>query len=284
MRISLIAAAAAATLSAPVLAAEDGGYVGVEGGAMFAQHNKYDVVLNGDTRFDNGLRVKHKTGYDIDLIGGYKRGLLRIEGEGSYKRASLKDVRVDPALATAVSGINGGPVTGKDFRLNGHFSITSLMVNALIDKNFGGSRFGAYAGGGVGSAWGKLGGENDNALAVQGIVGVRASLTDHLDAGVKYRYFHTGNMSFDRDVTINHMGFATHTTGNYNSSSVLASLVYNFGSPEPRVAEAAVVTVADVPPPPPATQTCPDGSVIAANAACAVPPPPPPSATRGERG
>jgi OOP family OmpA-OmpF porin len=284
MRIYLIAAAAAATLSAPALAGADGGYVGIEGGAMFAQHNKYDVTLDGDTRFDNGLRVKHKTGYDIDLIAGYKRGLLRLEGEGSYKRASLKDVQVDPALVTAVSGIDGGPVTGKDFKLDGHFSITSIMVNALADTNFGSSRFGGYVGGGVGSAWGNLSGENDNALAVQGIVGLRASLTDHLDAGLKYRYFHTGNMSFDRDVTINHMGFSTHTTGNYNSSSVLASLVYNFASPEPRVAEAAVVTVADVPPPPP-TQTCPDGSVVDANAACAAPPPPPPPATQsGERG
>ena len=287
MRIYLFAAAAAATLAAPALAAENGVYIGVEGGALFPQKHKMDVTLNGGTQFDNGYRVKDKTGYDVDFIAGYKLGLLRLEAEGSYKRSTLKNVKVSQPLLIEVSTAAGVPVTSDKFNLDGHVGITSLMVNALADTNFGSSRFGGYIGGGVGSAWADFSGDSDNALAVQGIVGLRASVTDHIDAGVKYRYFHTGKLSFDNDFAVNGKSFSSRATDNFNSSSVLASLVYNFGSPAPRVVEedTTIVAVPEAPPPPPATQTCPDGSVIAATAACAVPPPPPPPPVQsGERG
>jgi len=287
MRIYLFAAVAAATTAAPALAAENGAYVGVEGGAMFTQQHKMDVTLNNGTQFNNGYRIKDKTGLDVDFIAGYKLGLLRLEAEGGYKRSTLKNLRVSQPLLTAVSTAAGVPVTADKFNLDGHVGITSLMVNALADSNFGHSRFGGYVGGGVGSAWANFSGENDNALAVQGIAGVRAAVTDHIDAGVKYRYFHTGKLTVDNDFAVNGTSFTTRATDNFNSHSVLASLTYNFGSPAPRVAEVetTVVAVPDVAPPQLASQTCPDGSVIAATAACAAPPPPPPAATQsGERG
>ena len=287
MRIYLFAAVAAATTAAPALAAENGAYVGVEGGAMFTQQHKMDVTLNNGTQFNNGYRIKDKTGLDVDFIAGYKLGLLRLEAEGGYKRSTLKNLRVSQPLLTAVSTAAGVPVTADKFNLDGHVGITSLMVNALADSNFGHSRFGGYVGGGVGSAWANFSGENDNALAVQGIAGVRAAVTDHIDAGVKYRYFHTGKLTVDNDFAVNGTSFTTRATDNFNSHSVLASLTYNFGSPAPRVAEVetTVVAVPDAAPPQVASQTCPDGSVIAAAAACAAPPPPPPAATQsGERG
>jgi opacity protein-like surface antigen len=286
MRIYPIAAAVAATLTAPALAAENGPYVGVEGGALFPQKHEMDVTLNNTTEFDNGYRVKDKTGYDVDIIAGYKLGLLRLEGEAGYKRASLKDVKVSNPLLTAVTTAAGVPVTSDKFGLDGHFSMTSLMFNALADTNFGGSRFGGYVGGGVGSAWANLSGENDTALAVQGIVGLRASLTDHIDAGVKYRYFHTGKISVDNDFAVNGTQFASRASDNFNSSSILASLVYNFASPSPRVVEqvTSVVSAPDAPPPAPAMQTCPDGSLIDAAATCPAPPPPAAPPQAGERG
>ena len=287
MRIYLFAAVAAATTAAPALAAENGAYVGVEGGALFTQQHKMDVTLDNGTQFNNGYRIKDKTGLDVDFIAGYKLGLLRLEAEGGYKRSTLKNLRVSQPLLTAVSTAAGVPVTADKFNLDGHVGITSLMVNALADSNFGHSRFGGYVGGGVGSAWANFSGENDNALAVQGIAGVRAAITDHIDAGVKYRYFHTGKLTVDNDFAVNGTSFTTRATDNFNSHSVLASLTYNFGSPAPRVAEVetTVVAVPDVAPPQLASQTCPDGSVIAATAACAAPPPPPPAATQsGERG
>jgi len=289
MRNYLIAASAAATLTVPALAAQNGPYVGVEGGAMFTQEHKMDVTVNSSTPFDNGFKVKDKTGYDVDFIAGYKLGLLRLEAEGGYKRSTLKNVKVSQPLLDAVSTAAGAPATADKFNLDGHVGITSLMVNALADTNFGHSRFGGYIGGGVGSAWADFSGESDNVLAVQGIAGVRAALTDHIDAGVKYRYFHTGKLTFDDDFAVNGVPFSSRASDNFNSHSVLASLTYNFGSPEPRVVEqdTTVVAVPEAPPPPApvATQVCPDGSVIAASGACAVPPPPPPPATQsGERG
>ena len=256
---------------------------------MFTQQHKMDVTLNSTTDFNNGYNVKDKTGYDVDFIAGYKLGLLRLEAEGGYKRSTLKNVRVSQPLLTAVGTAAGVPVTADKFNLDGHVGITSLMVNALADTSFGHSRFGGYIGGGVGSAWADFSGASDNALAVQGIAGVRASLTDHIDAGVKYRYFHTGKLTFDNDFAVDGTSFTSRATDNFNSHSVLASLTYNFGSPAPRVAEeaTAVVAVPEAPISQPTTQTCPDGSVIAATAACVAPPPPPPPPSpnrSGERG
>jgi len=288
MRINLIAAAAAATLTAPALAAENGPYVGVEGGAMFTQQHKMDVTLNNTTQFDNGYKVKDKTGYDVDFIAGYKLGLLRLEAEGGYKRSTLKNAKVSQPLLTEVSTAAGVPATADKFNLDGHVGITSLMVNALADTNFGHSRFGGYIGGGVGSAWADFSGGSDNALAVQGIAGVRASLTDHIDAGVKYRYFHTGKLTFDNDFAVNGVSFSSRATDNFNSHSVLASLVYNFASASPR---AVAEDTSYAPPPAPSmpvepTQTCADGTVVSASATCVAlpPPPPPPPTASGERG
>jgi len=286
----LIAVSVAATLTAPALAAESGAYVGVEGGAMFPQKSKLDVTLNNKTDFDNGYKVKGKTGYDADIIAGYKFGLLRLEGELGYKRSKLKNVEVSQPLLTAVGTAAGIPVTSDKFNLDGHVSIASMMVNALADTNFGGGKFGAYAGGGVGEAWANYGGTNDNTLAAQGIVGLRYAVSDHVDAGIKYRYFYTGKLSLDSDFVANNVPFSTHSAGRFKSSSVLASLAYNFGSSSPQVVEQtpAMIASPEAPPPPPASQTCPDGSVVAATAVCAPPPPPtpppPPAAQSGERG
>ena len=289
MRICLIAAVAA-TLTTPAFAAENGAYVGIEGGALFPQKSKLDVTLNNKTRFDNGFNVKDKTGYDADIIAGYKFGLLRLEGELGYKRTSLKNVKVSQPLLTAVGTAAGVPVTGDKFNLDGHVSIASLMVNALADTNFGSGRFGGYVGAGVGEAWANAAGSNDNTLAVQGIAGVRYAVSDHIDAGIKYRYFYTGKLSLNSDFVANNVPFSTHAAGHFKSSSVLASLTYNFGSHAPQVAEQTTTIVAAPeapPPPPPASQTCPDGSVVAASAVCAAPPPPPPppaAVQSGERG
>ena len=66
-----------------------------------------------DVTFNNVARVKNKTGYDVDLIGGYDFGMFRLEGELGYKRANLKTVNADSAFLTGIntpSGISGaGP-------------------------------------------------------------------------------------------------------------------------------------------------------------------------------
>jgi opacity protein-like surface antigen len=293
MRIYLLAATAAA-IAAPALAAATGPYVGIEGGVVFPRSTDLDVILNNTTAtppttatFNNGLNVDYKTGWGVDAIAGYKLGLFRLEAEGGYQRASIKDVTGSTALLTAATAGAEAPVTSDDFA-RGKMGVTTLMANALLDTDFGDSKFGGYIGGGAGRAWASFSGDKDNAWAYQGIAGLRYAVSPNVDAGLKYRYLRTGSLQFDDSFTVNGTTYDTTAKGHYASHSVLASLVYNFnarGAPAP-IPAAAPAPPPPPPPEPPATQTCPDGSVILATSACPAPPPPPPPppAARGERG
>jgi OmpA-OmpF porin, OOP family len=290
MRKHFLAAVAAVAIATPAFAA-DGPYVGVEGGVTFPQKNNFDVDLTNPTtttHYADGFQTKYKTGYDVDLLAGYKLGLIRLEAEGGYKRAKVKSFGVSTPLLTDATTAAGAPVTAANFDAGNHIGLWSLMGNALLDSDFGaGSKLGGYIGGGAGRAWASYAGDKDSAWAFQGIAGLRYALSPNIDAGIKYRYFRTGKLNFSDAFTVNNVAFATKAKDNYSSNSVLASLVYNFKS-----REAAAPAPAAPPPPPlppaPATQTCPDGSVIEATATCPAPPPPPPPppapAQRGERG
>jgi hypothetical protein len=122
---------------------------------------------------------------------------------------------------------------------------------------------------------------------MQGIAGLRYAATDNVDVGLKYRYFHTAKLGFNDNFTVNGETFNTTARGNYDSNSLLASLVYNFNSRAAAPPPVPAALPAPPPPPPeaPSTQTCADGSVILATSTCPAPPPPPPPPTeRGERG
>ena len=287
MRIYLLTATAAAVaIAGPAFADPSGPYVGVEGGVTFPQHTDLDVILNNTTTYPNGFRVDHKTGYDTDLIAGYKLGLFKLELEGGYKHAKTKSFSVSTPLLTDVGTAAGVVTTAGELPSGSHVGIKTLMANALIDGDISGG-FGAYAGGGLGRAWVSYAGDHDDAMAYQAIAGVRYALTPNVDVGVKYRYFHTAKLNFDDAFTVNNVPFTTSARGNYNSHSVLASLVYNFNSAAPAPAPMPAAAPVPPPPPPPATQNCPDGSVIPATDMCPSappPPPPPPPAQRGERG
>jgi opacity protein-like surface antigen len=287
MRKLLMAATASIAVASPAFAGAPGPYVGIEGGVTFPQSSDLDVILNNTTTYDNGYRVKYKTGYDVDAIVGYKLGILRLEGEAGYKRAKVKSLGVSTPLITDVGTAAGVAATASDFPVGNHIGVKTLMANALLDGDFG-AGFGGYAGGGAGRAWASMSGDSDSAWAYQGIAGIRYAVSPHVDAGVKYRYFHTNKLAFDDAFSVNGVPFTTTAKGNYDSHSVLASLVYNFNT---REAPAPIPAAAPAPPPPPppeapATQTCPDGSVILATSACPAPPPPPPPppVQRGERG
>ncbi len=289
MRIYLLAAAAAAALASPAFAGAPGPYVGIEGGFTFPHSTDLDVILNNTTQYDRAYHVDYKTGYDFDAVAGYKLGLFKLELEGGYKRAKTKSLGVSSALVSDVGTAAGVIATPANFPLGNHIGIKTLMANALVDGDIVGG-LGAYAGGGAGRAWANYSGDNASAWAYQAIAGVRYAVTPNVDVGLKYRYFHTTNLSFNDAFSVNGVPFTTKSRGNYDSQSVLASLVYNFNSSAPAPAPVPAAAPAPPPPPPPAapaTQTCPDGSVILATSACPAPPPPPPPpapAQRGERG
>ena len=280
-----MAAMATVAFATPAFAGAPGPYVGIEGGVTFPKSSDLDVILNNTTTYNNGYNVKYKDGYDVDAIAGYKIGPVRIEAEGGYKRAKVKSLGVSTPLVTDVGTASATTATAADFSVGNHIGITTLMANALLDGDFGGG-FGGYIGGGAGRAWASMSGDKDSAWAYQGIAGLRYAITPNIDAGLKYRYFRTGNLNFNDGFTVGTTPFTTETSGKYSSHSVLASLVYNFNS----TGEAAPPPPPPPSPPPPpaapATQTCPDGSVILATSVCPAPPPPPPPppANNGERG
>jgi len=298
MRKILLGATVLGALAAPAFAAASGPYVGIEGGVTFPRNTDLDVILNDTSAvppttatFSNGFNVDHKTGWNVDAIAGYKLGILRLEAEGGYQRAPVKNFGVSSALLDAVSTDSDTTATATDFGAGSRFGVKYLTANALLDGDFGGG-FGAYAGGGVGRAWASYSGDKDNAMALLGIAGVRYAVTPNVDLGVKYQYLHTGKLSFNDAFAVDGTNFTTSARGNYNSHNVLASLVYNFNgrSAAPAPIPAAAPAPPPPPPPPPApeTQTCPDGSVILTTSTCPAPPPPPPPAPapveRGERG
>jgi len=89
MRKLAIGIALASTMLATPAVARDGSlYAGIEGGLMLVE----DLNLDYDDDIDQiseAIIVNHKTGYDIDGIVGYDFGMVRVEGELGYKRASV---------------------------------------------------------------------------------------------------------------------------------------------------------------------------------------------------
>ena len=278
MRRYLLATAAAVIIATPAAARDNSGYVGLEGGVMFPRSNHGDALVDFtttqtpatpvlpvplDQTFDNIFSVKYKTGYDVDLIGGYDFGMFRLEGELGYKRSSLKSFRVsDSDIATLNTILNrpsvapdpGAPglpaLSSADLDLNGHVSVLSGMVNALLDVGDD-AGFGAYAGGGFGRARVKLLGDSDNAWAWQVIAGLRYAISPNIDVGLKYRYFQTGKLDFADDSAFALSGnpalidasgtpvtqttnavVATDFSNKFRSHSLLLSLVYNFAAAE----------------------------------------------------
>src|SRR2546421_8463728 len=123
MRTYLLATAAAATvaIAAPAAATTDNsGYVGLEGGVLFPRSQTVFGTINfttpgtpgpvNFTRTDIGS-VKYKTGFDVDVIGGYDFGMFRLEGELGYKHAKTKSVGVNSAFVTALNAGAGTAFT-----------------------------------------------------------------------------------------------------------------------------------------------------------------------------
>lgn len=297
MRKHLMRAAALGLLGSPAFAAADGPYVGIEGGLSIPRSSDLDIILNNvsatpatSTTYPGGADIAYKKGWNVDAIAGYKLGLFRLELEGGYQRSTVKSIDPSSSLLGGIGTASGTTVTSSNLGLGTQMGVKYLTANALIDSDFGGG-FGGYAGGGIGGAWASYSGDDDHAMALTAIAGLRYALSSNVDVGVKYQYLHTGKLNFSDAFAVNGTNFTTAASGNYASHNILASLVYNFSSRAAARPEPAALPAPPPPPPPPApppTQTCPDGSVIDATSACPSPPPPPPPppapAQRGERG
>ena len=264
MRKLIIALALTTTvLASPAVARDGSPYAGLDFGALIVE-DRPPFELTFDDEAPIEFTVDHKRGYDIGAFAGYDLGMVKVEGELAYKRATVKAVTIG-------SG---------DYNLaDGRSTALSAMVNGLLD--FESDRWNGFVGPGVGIARvsERLESEDldaefsdsDVALAWQITAGVRYAVTQNMDVGLKYRFFNAPKLRYDVD--------GGELEDEWRSHSIMASLAYNFYTPPVVVAPPPPVVVEQAPPPP-ATQTCPDGSVILATDVCPPPPPPPP----GERG
>ena len=261
--VTVFGALCAVALASPAYAKDNSGYIGFDAGLLFPSDTDID---NNDGDYEIG--IDHKMGYDLDIIAGYDFGWVRAEGELAWKWVTHKEYDV-AGLTIDESG-------------DGETDIRSAMINILGD--FGNDRWNFYAGGGIGYALVDMnldvGADDeswkDGGLAYQGIAGVRYSVNEMIDVGLKYRYFDTSQLEDDVGNGDDEFDFTSH--------SIMFSMIYNWGGERYVAPPPAPVYVAPPPPPPPATQTCPDGSVILATDMCPPPPPPPPPPPEPERG
>ncbi|WP_294216184.1 OmpA family protein [uncultured Sphingomonas sp.] len=244
-KLAVVLALASTALATPALARDKSWYVGVEGGAMIVEDINYDI---GASR--NAATVDHNYGYDVDGVIGYDFGGFRVETEVGYRSATVdgySSTLTTPAYTSTGALVN--VPAGSYSYAGGRTSALSFMLNGLLD--FGDDDgIQGFVGGGVGVARvkanyqlntrGNFVDDSDTVFAWQGLAGVRAPLTDHIDATLKYRFFNADNVKL---VDVTNRTF----DGRFRSHSILGGITYNFGSPTPP----------PPPPPPPAPEPAP---------------------------
>ncbi|BCA59591.1 flagellar motor protein MotB [Sphingomonas sp. HMP6] len=232
---------------------------------MIVEDIKFDI---GAVR--QGGTVDHNYGYDVDGVIGYDLGRFRLEAEVGYKAATMDSYRT--TVTTPVLNSLGRPAgvnPGTFDYVGGRSSALSFMVNGLVD--FGDDDgIQGFVGGGVGVARVKERAQlntrqnflddSDTVFAYQGLAGVRAPITKHIDASLKYRFFTADNVKL-----VNVAG--TSFNGKFRTHSLLGGLTYNFGEPAapppPPVVEAPPPPpVEPTPPPPPVATPCSPGPFI----------------------
>lgn len=256
-------ALASTTLATPAMARDGAVYIELDGGVMKLQDIEFDI---GAT--NNAVEIESDDyGYDFGGIIGYDFGAFRIEGEAGYRGIANEELTSTVAIPTTGTNL----VTGRvgTFDAGGEATAMSLMANALVDLgNDDGLQF--FAGGGVGYAKVDFDtsinstgpgfiDDDDGGFAWQLLAGLRAPVSDSIDAGIKYRYFRVNNLRFDET-------FGRDVEGDWTSHSLLGTIAFNFGGAEPMPEPVAAPAYTPPPPPPPPPAYTPP------------PPPPPPPA------
>ncbi|WP_425231088.1 OmpA family protein [Sphingomonas sp.] len=258
-KLAIALALASTTLATPALAHDKSWYVGVEGGGAIVENINFDITTAAGARTARAGVVNHDYGWDVGGTIGYDFGGFRVESEVSYRSASVDSYRSSLTTPyTTTSGTTANVPSGIYGYADGRTNALSFMVNGLLDF---GSDDGVqgFVGGGVGVARvkgtygltrrGFFADDSDTVFAYQGLAGIRAPLSDHIDATLKYRFFtadsvrliDTTNRTYD---------------GKFRSHSIMGGVTYNFFTPPP-------------PPPPPVTPPPPPPVDV-------TPPPPPP--------
>lgn len=150
-------------------------------------------------------RVRFDPGVNLGATGGFDFGMLRLEGELSYKHGEITSVV-----------INANSSTPERFRsIDGRIGVMAMMGNMFIDLH-NPSPITPYFGGGIGFAavhqddtfgTSTINGDrlqlyesdDDAVFAYQAGGGLEISLNRILSLDLSYRYFRTSRASFNDD-------------------------------------------------------------------------------------
>jgi outer membrane protein OmpA-like peptidoglycan-associated protein len=249
MRRILLGTAMAVMLPTAAMAATEGFYVGVQGGANFTRDTSVtdDALAAGSRTFFTGAEAKYKTGWAAGAVAGYATAIgIRAELEFAYRSNELESL-------TAVGG------TASRSGVSGSLHSYSVLANVLYDFDTG-TAFTPYIGAGAGVSllknklsYGAVTGspsftssDDDTVFAYQGIVGVAYNVTSNLAITADYRYFGTVGGKFDGTYGAPVSGTYTQQQ-DYGNHTVMVGLRYNFGGPV-SVAAPAVTPPAAVQP------------------------------------
>ena len=256
-KLAVLMALASTALASPVLARDNAWYVGVEGGAMIVEDLDYDVTTAAGVGTSNGISIDHDYGYDVDAIIGYDFGGFRLEAEVGYKSAVVDNLTSSVTVPAFNAAGGVGNAAAGNLDAGGRTSALSFMVNGLLD--FGeDDGIQGFIGGGVGVARVKADSyrlntrgafldDSDTVFAWPGIAGVRAPLTDTIDASLKYRFFNAD------DVKLVDIG-NRQLDSRFRSHSILGGLTFNFGEPAPPPPPPPAPLPPEAPLPPPAPE------------------------------
>ena len=214
--IAIIAVLTALAIPAicPAASARPGAYVS---GFLGINVNPDTDVSSTDfvTNSDFNDRVEFDPNINIGGTAGYDFGIVRLEGELSYKNAGIKSITSQ---------------SGNRFRnVDGNIGALAMMFNGFFDLH-NNSPLTPYLGGGIGFASLHLsdttgidtsggtaqritlyGAADDTVFAYQVGTGVEIALNRQFSLDLGYRYFVTNRATFDSDLAIaTSMKFESH--------------------------------------------------------------------------
>jgi len=218
MKRILVAIAVLTTLAVPDICPAAPAYPGAYVSGFLGINANRDTNAEGtDFFFSENFndRVEFDPGISIGGTAGYDFGIVRLEGELSYKHAEIKSITDQ---------------NGFQFRnVDGSIGAQAMMFNGFFDLH-NNSRITPYLGGGIGFAGLYLSdttgvdtsggtsqriflyGDSDDAVfAYQVGAGVEIDLNRLLSLDIGYRYFATDTGTFDSDLDITtSMKFESH--------------------------------------------------------------------------
>ena len=224
--LSLLVALASITLLASVASAAGAPYYPMH--PYFSVHVGGTWLQDADVDFDDPAlfddEIEFDSGYNVGAAFGYDYGLARLEIELAHRQNDVDRIQVDLL----------------DFKGDGDFTATSLMLNGYWDLETG-SPVVPYLGGGIGFA--NVSAKNvkfteegirvryvdddDTVFAYQLAAGIAFELNPALTLDLGYRFFGTSKVELKADPLLVDPPFGDFET-EYDSHNVSLGLRMNF--------------------------------------------------------